>query len=133
VPWSATYNAKLGVVEIVYEGTATRADLIAENEQSFALAREKNTRRFLIDLTDYESSLSTMALFDVAVSHKDEPLRPRAAVIQPTAGKAKEDAAFYETVCRNRGFDFRIFSARADAIKWLLADASTGPQRGTGT
>jgi len=27
--------------------------------------------------------------------------------------------AFLETVCRNRGFDFRIFSDRETAIQWL--------------
>ena len=54
MPWTATYSSEWGIVEIVYEGALTADELEAEEERSFALADEHNTRRFLVDLTRRE-------------------------------------------------------------------------------
>jgi len=64
MPWDSKYNSEFRFVDIVYEGNMTSEDLIAEEEQSISLAIENNTKRFLVDLTNFKRSLTTMDFFD---------------------------------------------------------------------
>lgn len=126
--WSVAYNSELAIVEIVCKGKLNRADRIAANGEAFASADANNTRKFLLDVTAYEYSLSRIEIFDLGDSYRDERFRPeKIAVIQPSARKAREDAAFYETVCVNRGWNARVFEEPSEAVEWLLADSPTKP------
>jgi hypothetical protein len=123
VPWSVAYDSELGFVEITLEGWLDRADRFAANAETFASADANDTRKFLLDATAYEAISATIEIFELVKSYSDERFRPaRIAVIQPTSREAQRDAAFYETVCANRGWNARVFRARSAAIEWLLAD-----------
>jgi hypothetical protein len=43
----------------------------------------------------------------------------KTALLLPANQALWEDVRFYETVCRNRGLNVRIFAARTDAVRWL--------------
>ena len=45
--------------------------------------------------------------------------RFREAVLMPSLDAAAEEVAFYETACRNRGFNVRVFRERGEALAWL--------------
>jgi hypothetical protein len=123
VPWSVAFNSELAVVEVTLEGKLDRADRIAANEEAFASVDANNARKFFLDARSYESSLARVNVFFLADSYRDERFRPgKIAVIQPTSKEAQEDAAFFETVCMNRGWMARVFPGRSEAVEWLLAD-----------
>jgi hypothetical protein len=116
-----TYNADLCIVEITCEGMVSFDELTAEQAPSFALAEEHNTDRFLLDLTNYESSLSHVNILGGVSSYDDKSTRRiRIAVVAPVSEEARKDAQFYETVCVNRGWNARMFAERQEAIDWLV-------------
>ncbi len=119
--FTTVYNADLHIVEVTYEGRASSNELKDEEEQSFALARKHNTDRFLVDLTNYESSLSSIQVLDGVSSYDDKAIRPVCiAVVTPLSEDAQKDARFYETACVNRGWNAQTFKERQEAIDWLL-------------
>jgi hypothetical protein len=48
----------------------------------------------------------------------------RMAVLLPATAKERELAAFYETVCLNRGWLVQRFETRDEARRWLIEDAA---------
>jgi len=115
------YNADLGIVEIICKGTISPNELETNQEPVFALTKEHNTDMHLLDLTNYESSLSTLHILSSVSSYSDKTTRRlRIAVIRPISEKAREDIQFYENVCLNRGWNARVFPERKDAIDWLV-------------
>jgi len=120
MPWTVTYDPESGFVVSVYKGKLTGDDLKAEEEQSLALAIEKGTHRFLVDLVDYEGAVAKIDIFDSPSRYEDKLTRPIfVAVVEPLSLEARKDAQFYETVCRNRGWNVKIFEKRDDAVTWL--------------
>ena len=43
----------------------------------------------------------------------------REAVLLPCEAAAKQELEFFETACRNRGLDVRVFGERDEALAWL--------------
>ena len=43
----------------------------------------------------------------------------REAIVVPQLDAAAKDVRFWETTCRNRGFNVRVFQTMADASAWL--------------
>ena len=117
-----TYNADLCIVEITCKGMVSSKELKGEQAPVFALAEEHNTDMFLLDLTNYESSLSPVDILAGVSSYSDKTTRRiRIAVILPFSEKAQKDnIEFYETVCVNRGWNARVFAERQEAINWLV-------------
>ncbi len=75
MPWTSIYDPNSDFVEIVYAGTMTADDLAAEENHSIALSIENNTRRFLIDLIDYEGYLSEFDLLDSPSTYEEKLVR----------------------------------------------------------
>ena len=120
MPYTVTYDPDTSFVVTVVEGKMTLEELKAEEEQSVALAFENGTRKFLVDLADYEASVSTTQLLEFPDRYEKRLKRPiYVAVVEPLSEEAREDARFYETVCRNRGWNVTLFAKRGDAVAWL--------------
>ena len=116
-----TYNADLCIVEITCKGMVSSNELKTEQAPIFALAEEHNTDMFLLDLTNYESSLSPVDILGGVSSYSDKTtMQIRIAVVAPISEEARQDAQFYETVCVNRGWNARVFAERQEAIDWLV-------------
>jgi hypothetical protein len=45
----------------------------------------------------------------------------REAILLSAHAAAAEEMEFFETVCRNRGLDVRVFRERDEALAWLTA------------
>jgi hypothetical protein len=115
------YNADLSIVEITCEGMVSYNELIAEQAPTFALAEEHNTDCFLLDLTNYKSSLSPSDILAGVSSYDEKSTRRiRIAVVAPVSEEARKDARFYETVCINRGWNARMFAERQEATDWIV-------------
>ena len=127
MPWTVNYDSDSDCVVTVYEGKLTAEDLRAEEEQSLALAIEKGTKRFLVDLVNYESSISPLHLLESPARYEEKLTRPIfVAVLEPLSHEARKDSEFYETICVNRGWTVATFATKEDAIAWLL-EKKSGP------
>jgi hypothetical protein len=120
MPYTVTYDPDSSFVVTVFQGKITMEEFISEEEQSIALAMENGTRKFLVDLVGYESSLSPGQIYEFPARYQEKLKRPiYLAVVEPLSEEAREDASFYQTVYRNRGWNVMIFAKKEDAVAWL--------------
>jgi hypothetical protein len=125
VPFSATYLDQHHVVETVYAGVLSPEQFNAAVAATADTAAEHLCTRFLSDCRDLESgdrstTLDIWALADFLAKLPAGTFE-REALLLPAAVAAVEDIRFYETTCRNRGLDVRVFSTRDEALAWLVS------------
>lgn len=118
--WQRTYDEQTGVVTTVYAGQLSVEqfrEAIADAVAGLAQGR----RLFLTDCTGLELGPSTLAVFDQVQGLEADGLAGhyREAVLLPAGAVPARDVEFWETACRNRGMDVRIFEERDQALAWL--------------
>ena len=126
--WTVEYNAEIGVVQCSYMGQVTADEFKEGTIKAIALAKDNNTKLFLIDDSKWQGGASVFGLFELPDLHEkhDADRVSRVALILPPPGTPEEkDAHFYETVCRNRGWNVTVFSEREEAIRWLTEKQSS--------
>jgi hypothetical protein len=125
LPFSVAYLGEPGVIETVYTGILSPAEFNQAVTATADAAAEHLSTRFLSDCTGLESGDQSATLDIWALAEFLSSLPPgtfeREALLVPPGTRAGHDIRFYETTCRNRGLDVRIFSSRADALAWLAA------------
>jgi len=112
--------------QIVLVKTRGDADAKSSSEmvKSIMLAmKEHQSIRCLLDHTDIHFvSGKTMEIFNRPEEIKSTgmPLNVKLAAVIPE--HYKEHFRFLETVCTNRGINYRVFEQCVSAINWLKAD-----------
>jgi hypothetical protein len=124
MPWGVTYRPIERVVETRYEGVLGPAELRAAVEATARAARENGADRFLADLSLLRDGHSLVDLSEL-VSHFEAAGLTRSvreALVLPEAATpaAADRARFYETACRNRGWNVRIFADHSPAMAFLV-------------
>ena len=120
MPYTVTYDPDSSFIVTIFKGKLRLKELFAEEEESIALAIENDTRKFLVDLVDYERSISLTDIYDFPDRYEEKLRRPiYIALVQPLSQEARKDVIFYETVCKNRGWNIMIFARKEDAVAWL--------------
>ena len=120
---SVTYVEEAGVVEMVFQGAPTPGEIDAAMTEAGATGAEKLTNRFLVDSRDMPaggSAFDVLALGELIASFPPG-LIEREAILLSEDPAAAEEMKFFETVCRNRGLDVRVFRERDEALAWLTA------------
>jgi hypothetical protein len=134
--WSVEYDSNLRIVVSRYADFVTNKDLREATVKAVGLAKANNTGRFLIDASQQVGGPAVFDLYDLPNLHESLGLdhRSKGALVLPAAGvPAEEDARFFETVCLNRGWQVKVFSAHREALDWLLnGDPSNKPDAGDG-
>jgi hypothetical protein len=125
LPFSVAYLEELGVIETVYAGNLSPAEFNEAVAATADAAAEHLCTRFLSDCTGLETGDQSATLDIWALAEFLSSLPPgtfeREALLLPPGAAAGDDIQFYETTCRNRGLDVRIFSSRAVALAWLAS------------
>lgn len=121
------YNPELGLVQCTLVGPVPADEIVNIQIEAIKLAREKGTNLFLIDNSKWKASLSLLDIYKWPRLYKEMKVNRnyRLAMIlsdDPTAQKAIK---FYETVCRNRGWEVAVFKQRREALDWLYHNAGT--------
>jgi hypothetical protein len=121
MPWSVSFLADVDAVLTVYSGVVPGESLQAAVEATLALARRHRCWRFLGDLSSLEGGHSVVDLYDLARMAEAARLDGgfREAIVLPALPAATTEARFWETACRNRGLDVRVFPTVAEAKRWL--------------
>lgn len=121
--WKIQVNAELGLIETIYSGQLTKQEALEATAETLAQAAATGDGPylFLSDFLDAESVQSTLDLHSTPSEWEATGVSraSKLALIVPKGGKGWEDARFYETTCRNRGWQVAVFSQRQEAMDWL--------------
>jgi hypothetical protein len=123
VAFSIAYVEEAGVVEMVFRGTATPAEVDAAMTEAGTVGAENLSNRFLVDTRDMPaggSAFDVLALGELLAALPPGVIEREAVLLSDDAAAA-DQMEFFETVCRNRGLDVRVFHDRDDALGWLTA------------
>ena len=82
-----------------------------------ALVRKFGSNRLLYDDTELDIELSTLEIVDMSSWLVDK--RSRIAILISPDYKRIENYKFFETACRNRGVNLKLFFSKEDALEWL--------------
>jgi hypothetical protein len=115
------FNEEAGVVEMTFAAAPAPQELEAAMTQAGALGAEMLTSRYLVDCRDVSTPGSAFDILAVAELLSSIPpgVIEREAVLLPRDAAAAEDFKFFETACRNRGLDVRVFHDRGEALAWV--------------
>ena len=116
------FNNEYGIVESVFSNNVTNEELLRETKECIALAKENNSTLFLCNASNGIFRMSILHVFNLEKIHGKDNLNriSKIAVIEPSTRESKEFVEFYETACRNRGWNVKIFSDRQSALVWLI-------------
>jgi hypothetical protein len=115
------FDEAAGVVEMVLTGTTAPEELDAAMTRAGTLGAEMLTNRYLVDCREVASAGTAFDILAVAELLASVPpgVIEREAVLLPRDAAAARDFEFFETACRNRGLDVRVFHDRDEALAWL--------------
>lgn len=124
MPWRIEKLADHGVIEVIYDGMVTPAELHAAFASALAEGTATSCMLFLANLTALQGGHSIVDLYEL-IGRMDSAgidRRMKEAIVMPPVVPEGIDPSFFEDAARNRGFNVRIFRSREDALAWL-----TGP------
>lgn len=115
------FDEDAGVVEMVLTRTTTPEELDAAMTRAGTLGAEMLTNRYLVDCREVASAGTAFDILAVAELLASVPpgVIEREAVLLPRDAAAAKDFEFFETACRNRGLDVRVFHDRDEALAWV--------------
>lgn len=121
MPWTISYLQDLDAILTEYSGVISPAELQQVAAATIASAREHRTVRLLGDCTRLEGGHSIADLYALGQMAESLPLPSgvHEAVVLPQLSAAAHDVQFWETTCRNRGLDVRVFRTLEGARTWL--------------
>jgi hypothetical protein len=117
------FDEDAGVIEMVFAGRSSLVDVQAAMTQAGTIGAEMLINRYLVDCREALGEGSAFDVLAVAEFLASVPVEviEREAVLLPADAGAAEDMQFFETACRNRGLDVRVFGDRDEALAWLVA------------
>ena len=117
------YVEEAGVVEMVFRGAPAPEEIDDAMTRAGAIGAENLSNRFLVDSRDMPaggSAFDVLALGELTASLPPGIIEREAILLSEDAAAA-EEMEFFETVCRNRGLDVRVFHGKDEALAWLTA------------
>ena len=123
MPSQVKHLTDLPVIEIVYFGLVTPADLSASIADALKLVEQGRLIRILTDCSRMEDGHSIVDLLEnmMQLVAEDLILNLREAVITGPHPSAAANVRFWETAGQNRGMNVKLFKDRSEALVWLLA------------
>ncbi len=121
MPWETRYLPEEKIIEIIFEGTFTLTSLAKILDNVLELVEKEHAYLVLGDCQKIEHSNTAFNIYDIPKEYENRQVnrRIREAMILPVDKDARQNVEFYETVCRNRGFNVRVFETREAALNWL--------------
>jgi hypothetical protein len=103
------------------EGHLTSSSDMEIALQALRLAKEHKCAHVLCDYTQTTVSESISEIYDYPKRYHAIGLTPTIIKVARMYASDEVEHLFWETVCHNRGFDFRVFKTEEEALNWLKA------------
>jgi len=123
MPFSVDFLPAEKLVCVTNAGILSLSDYQRGAEQAVALMDKQAVWRCLIDNRELNNQVSVSDIFKLPTffTHIGLPRTVRAAILISDATPKREDHEFFETVCVNKGYGFRLFTNRDEAPAWLTS------------
>ena len=123
MPWKTNYNEAEKYIELTYSGIVTPEELFMAFENSMRLSKEHNTLLYLADCLEMVGGHSVIDLYGLIglFDQLNISIDSKEAVLMKSLQNSAKEIEFYETACRNRGFNVKLFTNRDEALDWLTA------------
>jgi hypothetical protein len=121
--WKAKYMPEGMTVALTASGTIRSGEAKAQLAEAICLLKQHDTTRVLFDLSEavWEASLPELYYLPDDAAALGAPWDARVAMVPPQGDCRNELCRFLELVCRNAGYDLRLFGTRPVAEQWLTA------------
>ena len=122
MPWSVNYTPSLGIIEEIFYGLVTAAELTVATSQRISLQKETSITKILNDVSDIKLEASVIDILnfpDKQYPEENADRKTRMALILPKCNKSRNLAEFFMTASLNRGWTVRPFEERQSALDWL--------------
>ena len=123
MPFTISYQEDERIVIIENVGNIPYKDLVQQTDEALELGRIKDTRLYLADcirLVVQADAFEVFNFFPAIYEKIGAPRNSRLAVLMSEDAVTAKDMEFYETICRNRGWQIRVFKDKGTAMEWLL-------------
>jgi hypothetical protein len=121
MPYHIDYWEDEKIIMIKDTGESFYNDFVQQSKEALALARSKNARLFFSDCILLENKASIFDIYNLPKVY-DEIGASRLNRLALLIKADSPDAAvfrFYETACRNRGWNVKVFTNYDEAMAWL--------------
>lgn len=121
MPWRVEYVPETGLVVVTASGEIRNEDATAQAAETFRLAKQNQVSVVLADYSDALSEVTLPSLYGLPdyYSQLGAPWHARVAVVLPRTRYRLESYEFFELVCKNAGYNVRLFETREAAEQWL--------------
>jgi len=122
--WEIKYQEEHGVVYARPTGFASEEAWLQMAAECVAIANEHDSNKFLMDERDLTLKTSISEIYDWPGSMDESGIirGNKMAFLYCESPSNKSDYRFFETVSRNRGYNFRVFEEQQKAMAWLITD-----------
>jgi len=122
MPTEIQYLEDKKIVSIKQSGKISAAEMRKTAMEAQKLAIENGTNLVLSDNTEMVTDARTTDLFNLPRLYEELGVSKssKIAIVMNIVSGRKDYYQFYETVCRNVGYDVKLFNDTEAAEKWLL-------------
>lgn len=106
---------------VTSSGEIRNEDARAQVEEIIRLLKQNRARVVLVDYSDALSEVSLPSLYGLPDYYTElgAPWNARIALVLPRSRYRLESYQFFELVCKNAGYNVRLFDEREAAEHWL--------------
>ena len=121
MPWRVEFAPEKDAIVVTSSGEIRDEDARAQVEETIRLLKQNQASAVLADYADALSEVSLPSLYRLPdyYSQVGAPWHARVAVVLPRTRYRLESYQFFELVCKNAGYNVKLFEAREAAENWL--------------
>ncbi len=121
MPWRVDYLSATDVVAVIATGEISSEDVRAQVAEIIRVLNQNEATLVLADYSDALSEVSLASLYGLPddFTKSGAPWNTRVAVVAPRTRYRIETYQFLELVCKNAGYDVRLFDEPEAARDWL--------------
>lgn len=125
MPWTVEYAPERRAVVVTASGEIHDEDARAQTAEAFRLLKHNQASGVLVDYSDAVSEVSLAGLYWLPgyAAELGAPWDARVAVVLPRIRYRLESYQFLELVCKNAGYEIKLFEAREAAGNWIAQAA----------
>ena len=121
--YTITPSADGTYIAIKVKGDIDRQSAMKMNLEAHALGKKLNVRRYLVDATESRNTDSVANNYDFAYTDMQQTDNlDRSAIVANLVSPNDHSHDFVETVARNAGLHFRLFTDPDGAMRFLMSD-----------
>jgi hypothetical protein len=127
--WRVEYLPATGVVEATAKDEVSDADARAQVEEAIRLVEQHQASLVLADYAEALSEVTLPSLYELPdlFNRHGGLWHIQIAVVTPRTGYRIETYQFFGLVCRNAGYNVKLFATRGAAEEWLEQGQSHRP------